>query len=72
MLLEGPDLVEELKALLRGREIGSNDEMSEQLDEDEPIILLDDADDLDLENLDERMVFKMRRGLRQMDSCEGG
>ena len=65
------DLVEVLEALLRGRKIGSNDEISERLDEDNPVLLLDDADDLDLEDLDERLVCEMRRGIEQMDSCEG-
>ena len=47
---------------MRGGEIGSNDEISERLDEDEPVLLLDDADNLDLdEDLDEPLVFEMRR-----------
>ena len=59
-----PDLFVDLEALLRGGEIGSNGEMSEWLDEDNPVLLLDaDADDLDLEDLDEGLVFKMRRGI---------
>ena len=47
----------DLEALLRGGEIGSDDEMSEWLDEDEPVILLDDGDDLDPPDQDNRLVF---------------
>jgi len=56
----------DLEALLRGGEIGSDDEMSEWLDEDEPVILLDDGDDLDPPDQDNRLVFEMRRGIGRM------
>ena len=65
------DLVDESEASLRGRERDYNVEMREQLDEDEPILLLDDDGNLDLEELEERLVLDMSRGIGRVDSCEG-
>ena len=50
--------------------MGCNAETMEQLEEDKPVLLLHDTDDLDLENLGERLVFEMRRGIGHVDSCE--
>ena len=51
--------------------MGCSAKTMERLDAEEPVLLLEDADDQDLESLKEGLVWKTRRGIGCVDSCEG-
>ena len=65
------DLVEVEDAELRWRDCGCNVDTMERFDVVELVLGLEDANDLDPEDLEERLGLEMRGGIERVDSCEG-
>jgi len=67
---ESPNLVDEPDSLLRGNERGTMDDRTE--DEEDPDLLLEDAEERDLVDLDALLMLKTERGgIGRRDSFEG-